>query len=144
MPARDKTMVTVYLNTNGNAREAADYYVRVFDAGEPSIMNYSDMPEADQAETRGMEHLVMHANVKTFGGDIMLSDNMPGETIEPTAAVSICFSHEDPARLRTAFERLAQDGEILMPLEPTFFSPLYGMVKDKFGFHWMIMSSEEA
>ncbi len=136
-------MVGVYLSTNGNAREVADYYVNVFDAEQPYMMDFSQMPQADQEEAKGMEDLVIYANVKTFAGDIMLSDNMPGETTKPTGAMWICVAHTDLARLRTAFERLAKDGEILMPLEPTFFSPLYGQVKDKFGFHWMIMSSEE-
>lgn len=38
---------------------------------------------------------------------------------------------------------MAEEGEVIMPLEETFFSPLYGQVKDKYGFYWMIMSSEE-
>lgn len=137
-------MVGVYLSTNGNAREVADYYVNVFDAEQPYIMDFSQMPQADQEEAKGMEDLVIYANVKTFAGDIMLSDNMPGETTKPDGSVWISFSHDDLDRLRTVFERLAQDGEILMPMEPTFFSPLYGQVKDKFGFHWMIMSDDEA
>ena len=119
-------MVGVYLSTNGNAREVADYYVNVFDAEQPYIMDFSQMPQADQEEAKGMEDLVIYANVKTFAGDIMLSDNMPGETTKPDGSVWISFSHDDPDRLRTVFERLAKDGEILMPMEPTFFSPLYG------------------
>ncbi len=136
-------MIGVYLSTNGNAREVAAYYQQVFETAQPYMMDFSEMPEADRAESPEMENLVIHANVKTFAGDVMLSDNMPGETTQPTGAMWICVAHTDLARLRTAFERLAKDGEILMPLEPTFFSPLYGQVKDKFGFHWMIMSSEE-
>ncbi len=36
----------------------------------------------------------------------------------------------------TAF---AQDGKVDMPLTPTFWSPLYGMLTDKFGVGWMVM-----
>ena len=53
------------------------------------------------------------------------------------------LSRNDLERLRRVFERLAKDGEVIMPLEPAFFSPLFGQVRDKFGFYWMIMSSEE-
>lgn len=134
-----------YLSLNGNAAEAAAYYAKAFDAPEPYIMRYSEMPPGEMGEEmpQGLEQLVMHANVVTYGGDIMLSDMMPGSSVTPNEAVWITFSHPDVDRLRESFERLGRDGEVLMPLEKTFFSPLYGQLKDKYGFYWMIMSSEE-
>ena len=137
-------MIEVYLNLNGNADEAAAYYARVFEAPEPYVMRYAQMPPAEQGNVSDdWTKLVIHANVKTFAGDIMLSDNPPDQVSAPSAALNICLSHTDLERLRRVFERLAKDGEVIMPLEPTFFSPLFGQVRDKFGFYWMIMSSEE-
>ncbi len=136
-------MITVYLSTNGNAREVAAYYQEVFETEAPYIMNFNEMPEEDQGGMTGMEQYVVYANVKTFGGDIMLSDNMPGEVTIPTGATWIAFSHDDLGRLRKVFDRLGGDGEVIMPMEKQFFNPQYGQVKDKYGFYWMIMSSEE-
>ena len=137
-------MIEVYLNLNGNTDEAAAYYARAFDAPEPYVMRYAQMPPAEQGNVSDdWKNLVIHANVKTFAGDIMLSDNPPDQVSAPSAALNICLSHTDLERLRRVFERLAKDGEVIMPLEPTFFSPLFGQVRDKFGFYWMIMSSEE-
>ena len=137
-------MIEVYLNLNGNADEAADYYARVFEAPEPYVMRYAQMPRGEQGKmTDEWQNLVIHANVKTFAGDIMLSDNPPDQESAPSAALNICVSHTDLERLRRVFDRLAADGEITMPMESTFFSPLYGQVRDRFGFYWMIMSSEE-
>jgi PhnB protein len=31
-------------------------------------------------------------------------------------------------------------GRVLMPLGPTFFSPCYGMLVDRYGVQWMVMS----
>ncbi|MGI6235083.1 MAG: VOC family protein [Christensenellales bacterium] len=136
-------MIEVYLSFNGNAAEAAAFYQQVFDAPEPYIMRFSDMPREEQEQTPpGAEDLVMYANVKTYAGDIMMSDMMPGTSVTPNEGVWITFSHEDLGRLRRHFDALAKDGEVIMPLEQTFFSKLYGQVKDKFGFYWMIMSPE--
>lgn len=134
-----------YLSLNGNAAEAAAYYAGVFDAPEPYVMRYGEMPPEESGEEMppGMAQLVMHANETTYGGDIMLSDMMPGSSVTPNEAIWITFSHPDLDKLRESFERLGRDGHVLMPLEKTFFSPLYGQLKDKYGFHWMIMSSEE-
>lgn len=36
------------------------------------------------------------------------------------------------------FDRLAEGGAVIQPFGPTFFSPGFGMVKDRFGTHWII------
>ena len=37
-----------------------------------------------------------------------------------------------------AFDALSAGGSVQMPLGPTFWAPLFGMVTDKFGIGWMI------
>lgn len=137
-------MITVYLNFPGTASEAIAYYTHLFDAPEPYIMRFDQMPPDDQAFfPEDSRHLVAYANIKTFAGDLMLSDEIPGQQAVPTDAIYINLSHKDQALLKKTFEAFAKDGEVLMPLEPVFFNPLYGIVKDKFGFNWMIMAEED-
>ena len=135
-----RTLIEVYLNFRGNAADAAQYYAKVFGSDAPNIMRYSEMPEQDKGSMpEGTENLVMHAYVQTFAGGIMLADDSPGSTAVPNSSMWVCLSHTDEKLLHRAFDGLAKDGEVIMPLENTFFSPLYGQVKDKFGFHWMFM-----
>ncbi len=137
-------MIEVYLSFNGNAREAVAYYAQVFEADAPSIMYYSQMPADENAVIpKGSEDLVMHAAVTTFAGTLMMSDNEPGVITIPNPSVVLTLSHEDPDRLRRLFSALAKDGEVIMPLAETFFSPLYGQVKDRYGFYWNIMVWQE-
>jgi PhnB protein len=42
------------------------------------------------------------------------------------------------------FEALAEGGEIQVPLGATFFSPAFGMCRDRFGTPWMIMADMPA
>lgn len=139
-------MIEVYLNFNGQAREAANYYAGVFGAPAPYIMAMGEMPKESPEDElpAGSDNLVAYANVKTFAGDLMLSDDFPGgPQLVPNGAFWIPLSHEDRARLRQVFDALARDGQVLMPLAPTFFNPLYGQVKDRYGFHWMVMVTED-
>lgn len=135
-------MISVYLNLNGNAREAAHYYARVLDAPEPDIMTPSQAPADDEGMAALPADFVIHANVTTFAGNLMLSDNFPGQSAEPSEALSITLSHSDHALLARAFDNLAKDGRVDMPLAPTFFSSLFGSLRDKYGFMWLIMSDE--
>ena len=36
------------------------------------------------------------------------------------------------------FAALSDGGKVQMPLAKTFFSPLFGMVADRFGVSWMV------
>ncbi len=42
------------------------------------------------------------------------------------------------------FDALKDGGKIDMPLGPTFWSPCYGMVTDKFNVGWMVMVASES
>lgn len=134
-------MIEVYLNFNGQAEEAALFYALAFSAPEPYLFRFADMPQEDQQQSPpGMENRLIHGNVKTFAGDIMLSDNLPGQEVTPTSANWISVADQDHDRLRQVFLALSQGGEVLMPLAKTFFSPLYGQLRDKFGFYWMFLA----
>ena len=133
-------MIEVYLNFPGNAAEAATFYAKAFGADAPDLMTYSQLPPGeDEGFPPEMGSLIMHGNIKTFAGDIMLSDDMPQEGLKPNTSNWILGSNADHARLKSAFDALLEGGEVIMALEPAFFSPLYGQLKDKFGFFWMFM-----
>ncbi|HSK69064.1 MAG TPA: VOC family protein [Candidatus Limnocylindria bacterium] len=133
-------MIEVYLNFPGNAAEAAAFYANAFQAGPPDLMTYDQMPPGvDDGIPEEMRGMVMHGNIRTFAGDLMLSDDTPAEDLKPNRAVWILVSHADHGKLRAVFSALSVGGEVLMPLEPTFFSPLYGQVADRYGFRWHFM-----
>ena len=37
------------------------------------------------------------------------------------------------------FKKLSDGGEVVMPQGKTFFAKSFGMTKDKFGVHWMVV-----
>jgi PhnB protein len=45
--------------------------------------------------------------------------------------------------VRRAFAALADGGEVQMPLEPVFWSPLFGACVDRFGVSWMLSGEGE-
>jgi PhnB protein len=55
----------------------------------------------------------------------------------------IALSSPDAAQARRWFDALAQDGAVQMPMGPTFWSPAFGMVHDRFGVLWMVMASPD-
>jgi PhnB protein len=124
-----------YIHFQGNCRAAMEAYQQVF-GGELEVMGYADMPDAPP-ELR-VSPLVMHSTLRLGGRSLMASDFPPGEGGDPQAAVSISHEAGTDAEARRIFAALADGGAVIMPFQPTFFSDGFGMVKDRFGTHWMI------
>jgi PhnB protein len=49
------------------------------------------------------------------------------------------YSLTDAGDAKRVFDALAEGGEVQQPLAETFFSPAFGMCRDRFGTPWMIM-----
>jgi PhnB protein len=53
--------------------------------------------------------------------------------------VSLSLTVDDAKAAERAFARLADGGQVQLPLGKTFFSPCFGMVADRFGVSWMVI-----
>ena len=126
-----------YLVTDGNGREAAEFYGRVFNV-QPHVSLYGDMPaDPEFPITDDLKDKVMHALIPFDEHNaLMLSDNFPGAPYTVGNNLSIMYGDENPEHLKALFSALAEGGRIDTPLEATFWTPLYGQLTDKFGFTW--------
>ena len=128
-----------YLMMNGNAQDAIAYYEQVFGAKVEFRQTFGDMPANPAMPTMPeVKNLVMHAMVKIGDSDLMFSDTFPDQPTQSGDQVTICVSIGDAEQAKQTFESLKQEGQEVMPLQETFFSPAYGIVTDKFGVTFQI------
>jgi PhnB protein len=55
--------------------------------------------------------------------------------------VSLSVSASSEAEADRLFNALAEGGQVQMPIGKTFFSPRFGMVADRFGVSWMVVTT---
>lgn len=125
-----------YLHFQGTCAEAMTFYADLFGASDLFIQRYREMPNAPPE--LASSDLVMHSVMVVGGLLLMGSDFPPGVAGEPQKAVSISRSAPDLATAQRLFDALAEGGAVIMPIQPTFWSTGFGMVRDRFGTHWMI------
>ncbi|MBW8687030.1 VOC family protein [Chitinophaga rhizophila] len=127
-----------YLIFNGNCEEAFNFYKSVFGGAFHTISKFNEMPGPDLSPADGNK--IMHIALPIGDKDILMgSDCGPGmEHVATGDNMSISISTYSEEETRNIFDGLAAGGNITMPLEKTFWSPLFGMVKDKFSVNWMI------
>ncbi|QDT05060.1 hypothetical protein K227x_34580 [Rubripirellula lacrimiformis] len=135
---QDSTLAP-YLFFAGRCDEAIEFYKHALGATVAMLMRFNESPDpvpkgmlADGFETK-----VMHATVHIGKLTVMCSDGCDDKSTFDGFRLALSLPLEDDCK--RVFDSLAQDGKIDMPLSKTFWSPLYGMVTDKFGVGWMVM-----
>jgi PhnB protein len=130
-----------YLMMNGNAQQAIQFYEKVLGAKVIFMQKFEEMPENPEfplpEEARG---LISHAMIKVGETEMMFSDNFPGQQSQSGNQVTICITSSDAEKSKQIYEGLKQGGEVKMPMQETFFSPAYGIVKDQFGVTFQIFT----
>ena len=130
---------TVFVNFNGNCREAVDFYAKVFNARPGKVMTYSDMPaDPDFSVPEAFADKILYIDLVIAGTNIMFSDAPWHVQHNPGDNVILTVSSGDEAEVRRWYAELSEGAQVLMPLGETFFSKLYGMLTDKYGICWNI------
>lgn len=128
--------VEAYLCFNGCGEEAIRFYEQALGAKVTMLMRFKESLEPECCPPDS-DDKVMHATLQIGESCVMLSDGpCTGET--NFEGFSLSINAADEAEARRLFDALADTGEVQMPLGKTFWSPCFGMVKDRFGLSWMV------
>ncbi|WP_020180244.1 VOC family protein [Methylopila sp. M107] len=138
--------VEPYLFFGGNAEEALDFYETALGAERVMVMRFKESPEQppEGAIPDNWGEKIMHACIKVGDTNVMLSDGCGSADAQGFAGVSLTLQVKDAAEAARLYGALTDGGSIVMPLGPTFFSPAFGMLKDRFGVAWGIVAEAEA
>jgi PhnB protein len=128
-----------YLVLDGNAKEAIAFYKKALDAEVITVQTFGEMPaDPNHPLPDGVKDRVMHALLKVGETDLMFSDTFPGMAHQIGNHVTIAIVIDDAVKSKQIFDALAEGGRIDMPLQETFWSPLYGQVVDKYSVAWQV------
>lgn len=125
-----------YLNFPGTALEAMEHYRSIF-GGELTSASYSQfgVVPAEHEHAGRIMHSQLIGDVVT----LMAADELPGMGPEVAYGDNITMALTGPEMelFQGWFDRLAEGGEVVMPIAEQVWGDYYGMVKDRFGIGWM-------
>ena len=125
-----------YLGFKDQCRAAFEFYHQVLGGDLVAMATMGDMPGPDEVAEE-MKHLIMHARLISGGVTLMGSDDCGGMYQKPQG-ISVAFGVEEPAEADRIFAAFAEGGEVIMPIQETFWAVRFGMLTDRFGTPWMI------
>lgn len=111
-----------------NRQEAFDFYKDAF---------YGEIGYCDKAD----DGTIIHSELNICGQSIAVGEwcyekeqTISGNTMQ------FCMQFEPGEEyiIERAYEKMKEDGKVLEPLGPCFFSPLMTDIIDKYGVHWCL------
>lgn len=127
---------TTHLNFHGQARDALTFYQSVF-GGELAAIAYKDAgavqnpTEADQ---------IMWGQVSGGNGFRVMAYDVPSAMDWDAGTIPFFVSvrADDEDELRGYWDKLQNGADVIQPIGPAAWSPLYGMLRDRFGITWVL------
>ncbi len=131
-----------YLNFDGVAEQAIQFYSEALHANEVKVVKFSDFPQDPNYPLPDNElNMIMESSIEFEGGRIMMSDILPsmknvtGELVKGNN-ILISIVIDDKQTLEKYFSNLSVGGYVIMPLSEMPWSSCFGMLADKFGVVW--------
>ena len=134
--------VQPYLFFDGRCEEALEFYRAALGAEVTMLMRFKDSPEPLPPGIcpPGSEEKVLHANFRIGETTLMASDGrVTGQPV--FKGFSLSLSAPTDAEAQRLFSALGDGGQVQMPLAKTFYASSFGIVADRFGVSWMIITA---
>ena len=129
-----------YLNFDGKAEEAFDFYRTVFGGEFTTKMRMADGPGSEKLAEEDRDR-IMHISLPIDEGTVLMaSDIMPsmGQKLTEGNNMYIMLAPDSREEAKRLFDQLSKGGEVEMPLEDQFWGDYFGSFTDKFGIRWMV------
>ena len=125
----------------GNCDEAISFYKKVLGAEVKDIAYFKDAPKDSGMESLSLPpDFVMHSLISIHGSLVSMTD---GVETKPTGDNFTFFITEDTVDEVTAiYNKLLEGGKEIEALAPAFWASMYGIVEDRFGINWQVMTSD--
>ena len=131
--------LSIYLHFNGNCRDVFEFYRSIFGGEFDMISTFREGPP-DMGMSEDDLDQVMHVSYP-IGSSVLLGSDLPSQFGPPPmqgSNFSISYQPESREAADELFAKLADGGQVTMPMEDQFWGAYFGSCIDKFGISWML------
>ncbi len=126
----------VHFNFRGQARAALEFYQSVF-GGDLAVVTYK---EAHSVSAESEADQIMWGQVAAASGFRVMAYDVPSHTPWNPGenAFLVALQAETAEEISAYWDKLSDGATVTAPLAPSQWSPLFGMLKDRFGSNWVL------
>jgi PhnB protein len=131
-----------YLSFDGRCHEAFRFYEYALGGHISFIQTIGESPMASHMPP-GAHDRIMHVTLEVGDQVLQGADAPPGQFMQP-AGFSVAIHFDEVAEGERIFNTLAQNGNVQMPFQATFWAKGFGMLIDQFGTPWLVNAGQSA
>lgn len=128
--------VYTQLNFGGNCEEAFRFYEKNLGGKVLMMMRQDQAPSSNPTANAGKA--IIHARL-AIGDTVLIGNDVPESVFEKIRSVYIYLSVDSSEEAEGVYRLLAEDGQVYIPLEETFFATRFSQLRDRFGVSWSII-----
>jgi PhnB protein len=132
--------INPYINFNGNAEEAFNFYKSVFGGEFGSVVRMKDLESPGIHVAENDANKIMRITLP-IGGNTLIANDVPesmGRVNENENRSKISVSAESRAEAEKIFAGLSVGGAVEMPLDESPWGTYFAMLRDQFGIEWTV------
>jgi len=132
--------INPYINFNGNAEEAFNFYKSVFGGEFETVLRFKDLASSEYPVPENEANKIMRISLP-IGKNTLIANDVPenmGRVNERENRSKISVSAGSRSEADKIFSGLTPGGEIEMPLGESPWGTHFGMFRDKFGIEWTV------
>ena len=132
--------INPYINFNGNAEEAFNFYKSVFGGEFGSIVRFKDLESPEFPIAEKDANKIMRI-VLPIGKNTLIANDVPeslGPVNENENRSKIAISAETKEEADNLFKGLSEGGAIEMPMAKSPWGTSFAVFRDKYGIEWTV------
>jgi PhnB protein len=132
--------INPYINFNGNAEEAFEFYRSVFGGEFGKIVRFKDIPGLAEHVSADEAEKIMQITLP-IGPTVLMANDVPsamGKVSENESRSKITVYAESKEEAEKILNGLSAGGTVDMPMDESPWGSYAAMFRDKYGIEWMI------
>jgi PhnB protein len=133
--------INTWINFNGNAQEAFDFYRSVFGGEFTKVVRFKDIASAEMPVAEKEEDKLMYISLPIGNSTMLIANDVPevmGRVNENENRSKILVSAESKDEADRLFKGLSSGGEVEGSMGNSPWGSYAGMFRDKYGIEWII------
>mgnify|MGYP006165440053 FL=1 len=133
--------INPWINFNGNAEEAFNFYKSVFGGEFNKLVRFKDLASADFQVPEAESEKIMTIALPLGKNNVLLGNDVPsfmGTVNENENRSKIVVSAESREEADKLFNGLAAGGQVEGPIDDSPWGTYAGMFRDKYGIEWIV------
>jgi len=133
--------INPWINFNGNAQEAFNFYKSVFGGEFTKIIRFKDLASAEFQVAESEENKIMYIGLPIGKHNVLIANDVPdfaGKVNENENRSKIYASAENREEADKIFNGLSAGGEVEGPIGDSPWGTYAGMFRDKYGIEWIV------